>query len=247
MRARGSWGGAGEGGSWGGGVERPCVEARAGVKHGPMRCFATALASGLAVVLAAGCGGGPPPAAPAAAPSEAPASAPSDAGAAPAGSVDAAALEALTAEEAKSGNCDPEHQAALEKLLDDVEANVRAKTEDGKPIKVESFTKRVLALSEAARGIQLTLSGKGTQVHVLAFSPKEVSLDVLAGNAAATTMRSSYKAEVTNGPATISLPKIGGPVPLEGDSREIEMKPGTPLDVRMRGQGCAGVVVFSKS
>lgn len=214
-----------------------------------MRCSSTVVVSGLALALAAGCGSSPPAAAPSAGPTEAPASASPDAGAGagPASSVDTAALEKLTAEEAKSGSCDPDHQAALEKLLDDVEANVRAKTEDGKPLKIESFTKRVLALSEAARGIQLTLSGKGTQVHVIAFSPKEVSLDVLAGNAAATTMRSSYKAEVTNGPATISLPKIGGPVPLEGDSREIEMKPGTPLEVRMRGQGCAGVVVFSKS
>ncbi|MBX3209228.1 MAG: hypothetical protein KF764_29620 [Labilithrix sp.] len=208
-----------------------------------------ALASGILLAVAAGCGSSPPPAAPPPAPAETPAVSAPDAGAAgtSAGGVDAAALEKLTAEEAKSGSCDPEHKAALEKLLDEVEANVRAKTEDGKPLKIESFTKRVLALSEAAKGIQLTLSGKGTQVHVIAFSPKEVSLDALAGNAAATTMRSSYKAEVTNGPATITLPKVGGAVPLEGDSRQIEMKPGSPLEVRMRGQGCAGVVVFSKS
>jgi hypothetical protein len=169
-----------------------------------------------------------------------------DAGSAATG-LDVAALEKLTTSEAKSGTCDSEHKAALEKLLDEVEANARAKVDDGKPLKIESFTKRVLALSEAAKGVQLTLSGKGTQVHVIAFSPKEVSLDVLVGNAPATTTRSSYRAELTKGPAKINLPKLGGDVPLEGDSRQIEMKPGTPLDVRMRGQGCAAVVVFSKS
>lgn len=218
-----------------------------------MRCLRVALSSGLVLALAAvaACGGSPPPA-----PTTAtPATGGTPAASADAGSangkatdgIDAAALEKLTSEEAKSGNCDPESKAALEKLLDQIETNVRAKTEDGKPLKIESFTKRVLALSDAAKGIQLTLSGKGTEVHVLAFSPKEVSLDVLAGTSAATTMRSSYKGEVLDGPATITLPKVGGAVQLEGDSRQIEMRPGAPLDVRMRGQGCAGVVVFSKS
>ncbi len=206
------------------------------------------LVSALSVLVLAACGGGAPPAPSTATPS-APAkseSAAADAG--PAAPVlDAAALEKLTAGEAKSGTCDAEHKAAFEKLLDAMETNVRAIEGDGKPIKIESFTKRVVALSEAAKGIQLTLSGKGTQVHVLAFSPKEVSLDVLAGNQPATTTRSSYKAEVTKGATKINLPKVGGDVPLEGDSRQIEMKPGTPLEVRMRGQGCAGVVVFSKS
>ena len=35
-------------------------------------------------------------------------------------------------------------------------------------------------------------------------------------------------------------------VTLESDSRQVEMKPGEPLEVKMRGQGCAGLVVFSK-
>lgn len=216
-----------------------------------MRCIDFVLASGLAVSSVVACGGGsPPPEAPTTpAPSKASNGSESGASGANAGGagLDAAALEKLTAEESKSGNCDADHKAALEKLLDDVEAAVRAKTEDGKPLKIESFTKRTMALSEAAKGIQLTLSGKGTEVHVIAFAPKEVSLDVLAGNQPTTTMRSHYKSEVTNGPAKISLPKVGGDVPLEGDSREFEMRPGTPLDVKMRGQGCAGVVVFSKS
>ena len=217
-----------------------------------MRCVQLVLASGLALSSVVACGGGsPPPEAPASTPASSGASASvGDAGASGknAGGLDTAALDKLTAEESKSGTCDAEHKAALEKLLDDVEASVRAKTDDGgKPLKIESFTKRTMALSEASRGVQLTLSGKGTEVHVIAFSAKEVSLDVLAGNQPTTTMRSRYKSEVTNGPAKLTLPKLGGDVPLEGDSREFEMRPGTPLDVKMRGQGCAGVVVFSKS
>lgn len=215
-----------------------------------MRCVQLVLASGLVISSVVACGGGSPatnvPAPPTSTPAQG--AAEGDAGASGRhGGIDTAALEKLTAEESKSGNCDAEHKAALEKLLDEVEATVRAKTEEGKPLKIESFTKRTMALSEAARGVQLTLSGKGTEVHVIAFSPKEVSLDVLAGNQPTTTMRSRYKSEVTNGPAKISLPKVGGDVPLEGDSREFEMRPGTPLDVKMRGQGCAGLVVFSKS
>jgi hypothetical protein len=207
------------------------------------------LAPTVVIALAAACGGAPPKTteSPPAATSN-PSTVPVDAGTASSGGgLDTAALEKLTAAEAKSGTCDAEHKAALEKLVDEIETNVRAMADDGKPLKIESFTKRVLALSDAAKGVQLTLSGKGTQVHVIVLSPKEISLDVLAGNQPATTTRSAYKAEVTKGPAKISLPKVGGDVPLEGDSRQIEMKPGTPLDVRMRGQGCAGVVVFSKS
>jgi len=215
-----------------------------------MRCIQFVLASGLALSSVVACGGGsPPPEAPLTTPGSGTPAATGDAGSSDknAASLDSAALEKLTAEESKSGDCDAEHKAALEKLLDDVEATVRAKTDDGKPLKIESFTKRTMALSEVAKGIQLTLSGKGTEVHVIAFASKEVSLDVLAGNQPTTTMRSHYKSEVTNGPAKITLPKLGGDVPLEGDSREFEMRPGTPLDVKMRGQGCAGVVVFSKS
>lgn len=211
-----------------------------------MRSLFVALAAVSAGLVACGGGPAPTPVAPAS-DQPTPAESSADAGPAPSDGVHAAELEKLTAEEARSGECDPDHKAALEKLLDEIEANVRAKKEDGKPLDIQSFTKRALALSDAAKGIQLTLTGKGTQVHVIALSSKEVSLDVLAGTQAATTMRSTYQGEVTSGPAQISLPKIGHRVSLESDSRQIEMKPGTPLDVRMRGQGCAAVVVFSKS
>jgi hypothetical protein len=158
---------------------------------------------------------------------------------------DAQAVEALTKDEAKSGNCDAEHQAALTQLLDAIEANVRGKSEDGKPLKIESFTKKTLALNDKTpKGFQLTLTGKGTQVHVLAYGVKEISLDATAAGIPATTMRSPYHGDV--GASALKVPKASNPVKLEGDSRQIEMKPGQQLEVKMRGAGCAGVVVFSK-
>src|SRR4051812_20872288 len=82
------------------------------------------------------CGNASPPAeAPAGAAGPASASsATRAAGSAPAddGATKAAALEALTAGEAKSGSCDPGHQAALEKLIAEVEEGMKTKTgEDG--------------------------------------------------------------------------------------------------------------------
>jgi hypothetical protein len=210
-----------------------------------------------AILLGAGCGGGEkPPETSSSSPSSSStpgtkkpaASGDAGGGGAASSGPNTAAIEKLSAEEAKSGNCDADTKAAFDKLVDDVETSVRAKKdESGSALKIESFTKRVLALSEAAKGIELTLSGKGTQVHVLAFSTKEVSMDVLAGKEAATTMRSPYQREVVGNPAKINVAKLGGAIPLESDSRQIEMKVGTPLQVKMRGQGCAGVVVFSKS
>lgn len=202
----------------------------------------------LVSLCAVACGGAPAPApaTPAAPETAAAPEKKAPEAAAPTSTVDTAALDKLTGEEAKSGTCDAEHKAALEKLLDEAEKNIRAKTEDGAPLKIESVNKRTLALAEAAKGVQLTLTGKGTQVHVVAFSPKELSLDVLAGKEAASTMRSTYKADLTKGQPTVTLPKIGA-VPLESDSRQVEMKVGTPLEVRLRGHGCAGVIVFSKS
>jgi hypothetical protein len=202
-------------------------------------------ALGFIALVVSACGGStaPPPAAP---PTEKPAvTKPPTETAASSGSNDGAVVDVLTREESKSGNCDAEHKAALEALLDRVESTVKAKTEDDKPVRIDSVSKRTLPLSEASRGFSLTLTGKGTQVHVLAFSSKEVSLDALAGGAAATTMRSPFQ-RVLGDDAKIKLPKASGPVTLESDSRQIEMKPGQPLEVRLRGQGCAGVIVFSK-
>lgn len=159
---------------------------------------------------------------------------------------DAATIDALTSQEAKSGTCDADHKLALEKVLEEVETRLRVKVEDGKPIKIESFSKRTLALSDSARGFSLTLSGKGTQVHVVAVGAKEISLDALAAGTAATTMRSPFQREEPVAGAKITLAKTTSPTVLQSDSRQIEMKPGAPLEVKLRGQGCVGVVVFSK-
>lgn len=192
----------------------------------------------------AACGGGsaPPPVAPA------PASPPSttDAKQAPVGDQAArkeAALEDLTSAEAKKGECDPEHKAALEKLLADLEADLAAKAgEDGKPLGLQVVGKRVLALGPTARSIEMTVSGRGTEVHVLAYATRDVSLDVLAGTAAATTLRSPLQRAPMSGPLAITLPNVGAVDELRSDSRQVQIKPGQPLQVRLSGQGCAVLI-----
>jgi hypothetical protein len=194
----------------------------------------------------AACGGSPPP--PAAAPVAEPVAAPA---AKPAEKDDkaakAAALDALVAGEAKSGACDAGHQAALEKLLADVEAGMKTKTsEDGKPLEFQLVAKRVLPLGSAAKQIEMAVTGKGTEVHVLAFGAHTVGLDVLVGTAAATTLRSPYQRSATAAPPTLDLPKIGVVDELQSDSRQVTIKPGQPIVVKVSGEGCAALVAFLK-
>lgn len=190
------------------------------------------------------CGGSPPPA-PASAAAPAPAAAASADGAAskddPAKK--AAAIDQLTAGEAKSGACDPQHQAALEKLLSEVESAMKAKTgDDGKKLDMSVVGKRVLALGPSARGVEMSVTGRGTEVHVIAFAVKDVSMDVLAGTTAATTMRSPYAHPLAS-PA-LDLPGVGRVTEIAGDSRQVTIKPGQPLQVKLTGQGCAALVTF---
>ena len=192
-----------------------------------------ALPASALLFLVTSCGNASPPAEP-----SAPAAAPS-ASVAPAAPKDdsaakAAAVEALTSGEAKSGTCDPGHQAALDKLLADVEKNATGMTTVGK---------RVVALGAGAKAIEMSVSGKGTEVHVLAFGAKDVSLDVLVGTAAATTMRSPLQHAV---PLALDLPKIGNYTDVQSDSRQIQIKPGAPLTIKLSGQGCAGLVTLVK-
>ena len=113
-------------------------------------------------------------------------------------------------DESKKGACDDGHKAALEKLLADVEAGMKAKNgDDGKPLGLQLVTKRVVALGSAAKSMELTVTGRGTEVHVLAFGVREVSLDVLVGTAAATTMRSPFQRSATPGALSLELPKVG--------------------------------------
>jgi len=197
----------------------------------------------LSVVLAlgvAGCGGAaaPPPEAPKPADS-----AGADAGAKKPSAEDdkaakSAALEALVDGESKKGTCDDAHKAALEKLLADAEANM---SKSG----LQLVAKRVVALGSAAKSIELTVTGKGTEVHVLAYGVRDVSLDVLVGTAAATTLRSPFQRSATSGPLAVDLPKAGT-VELQTDSRQVTIKPGQPIVAKVSGQGCAALVSFLK-
>ncbi len=163
------------------------------------------------------------------------------------GAAKAAAIEKLTSEEAKSGTCDAEHKASLEKLVDAVEAGMKAKNgDDGKPLGFQVVGKRVLALGPNARGVQMTVTGKGTEVHVLAYGVKEISMDVLAGTTAATTLRSPHQRSSTTSPMSIDVGKAGAVTDVQSDSRQVTIKPGQPLEVKLTGQGCAGLVTLLK-
>jgi hypothetical protein len=213
-----------------------------------MRSSSPVLVS-LFVSIAAACGGAPP--APAEAPKPA-ATAPEGAGAKKPSAQDdkaskAAAIDALVADESKKGACDEGHKAALEKLLADVEAGMKAKNgEDGKPLGLQLVAKRVVPLGSAAKSMELAVTGRGTEVHVLAFGVRDVSLDVLVGSAAATTMRSPFQRTATANPLALDLPKIGAVDELQSDSRQVTIKPGQPIVVKMTGQGCAALVSFLK-
>lgn len=200
-----------------------------------------------AMMILVACGGGSPP------PSETPkpSTRAPDAGAKVSAEDDkaskAAAIEALVADESKKGACDEGHKAALEKLLADVEGGMTAKKgEDGKPLGLQLVAKRVVPLGTAAKSIELAVTGRGTEVHVLAFGVRDVSLDVLVGNAAATTLRSPFQRNAATGPLAIDLPKIGTVDELQSDSRQVTIKPGQPIVVKLSGQGCAALVSFLK-
>jgi hypothetical protein len=217
-----------------------------------MRSFSLAISCSalvLSLVVCGGCGGPPAPLVEA----PKPAAAATEGGdpKKPGGQDDkatkAAAVDALVAGEAKSGTCDEGHKAALEKLLADVEAGMKAKNgDDGKPLGLQLVTKRVVALGSAAKSMELTVTGRGTEVHVLAFGVRDVSLDVLVGTAAATTMRSPFQRSATPSALSLELPKIGVVDEVQSDSRQVTIKPGQPIVVKMTGQGCAALVAFLK-
>jgi hypothetical protein len=201
----------------------------------------------LAITGLTACGGAPPP--PAEAPKPA-ATTPDTAGAKKPednAASKAAAVDALAAGEAKSGTCDEGHKAALEKLLTDVENGMKSKNgEDGKPLDLQLVGKRVVPLGAGAKSMEMAVSGRGTEVHVMAFGAKEVSLDVLVGNAAATTMRSPFQRSATAAPLSLELPKIGTVTDVQSDSRQVQIKPGQPIVVKLTGQGCVGLISFLK-
>ncbi len=188
------------------------------------------------IVLACGSSQPPPPPAPAATTSSS--AAPATPGGQDEEAKKAAAIEKLTSEEAKSGNCDAETKAAFEKLLGDVETSMKGQG-------MQLVGKRVLALTDSAKGVELTVSGRGTELHVLAYGLKDVSLDVLAGKQAASTLRSPHQRTAVT-PLAVEVPKIGKITDLPTDSRQVTIKVGEPLEVRLTGQGCAGMISFLK-
>lgn len=200
----------------------------------------------LALALAA-CGGAdrPPTETPAPKTSTAPApKAPQDKDE---GAKKAAAIEKLTADEAKVDACNPEHKEALEKLLAEIESGMKAKTsDDGKPLGLQMVTRKVLPLGSSARGVELSVSGKGTELHVMAYGVHELSLDVLQGTTAATTVRSPFQHAPAASSLELKLAKIGSPTQLESDSRQVQLKAGQGVQVKLTGQGCAALVAFLK-
>lgn len=193
------------------------------------------------------CGGSsPPPEAPAKPAASAPTDAKAAAPAADDGAKKAAAIEKMTADEAKSGTCDPANQAAIEKLLADVEAGMKTKNDDdGKPLGMQLVGKKVLALGPSAKSFEMSVTGRGTEVHVMAYGAKEVSMDVLVGTAAATTMRSPHQRNAAKELA-LDVAGVGKIEGVQSDSRQVTMKPGQPLVVKVTGQGCAGIISFLK-
>jgi hypothetical protein len=222
--------------------------AKRAMKRAMLR-FSSVCGFALAPLVLLACGGAAGDGAPTVAPSKA--TAPADTSGAKKGTPEdtaaskAAAVETLTTGEAKSGACDEGHKAALEKLLGDIEAGMKTKNgEDGKPLGLQLVGKRVVALGPAAKSIEMSVTGRGTELHVLAFGVRDVSIDVLVGNAAATTLRSPFQRSATTAPLALDLPKIGVVNEVQSDSRQVAIKPGQPIVVKLSGQGCTGLVSF---
>lgn len=210
-----------------------------GVMNGTMRSLVTA---SIAIILFS-CGGS----APEPKTTDNTAKPATSADAKPAGGADdaakkTAAVEKLTADEASKGACDAAHQAAVDKLLADVEAGMKGKTdEDGKPVTLQLVGKKVLALGPNAKSFEMSVTGRGTEVHVMGYGAKELSMDVLVGKEPATTMRSPLVAKGT----ALDVANVGK-LDAQYDSRQVNMKPGQPIVVKVTGQGCAGIISFLK-
>lgn len=156
----------------------------------------------------------------------------------------AAALEEITQGEVKSGQCEDAHKAALEKAMATIEDAVKAKNgDDGKPIGFTTVDKRVTVFGPDPRNVQIKVSGRGTEVHVLAFAPEMLSLD-LEHEGRSATVRSPMAAEMAS-KAPDEHAKFGKQ-DLQVDSRIVDTKAGDTLQIKVRGQGCGILVSFMK-
>ena len=157
----------------------------------------------------------------------------------------AKALEELTQGEVKGGACDADHKASLEKLMAAVEDSMKARTgDDGKPISFTVVDKRTTVFGPDPRNVQIKVSGRGTEVHVMAFGPKELSLDMVHDGRAA-TVRSPAAGEMAQ-KSPIEHPKFGKVTEVQVDSRVVDVKPGETLEIKVRGQGCGVLMAFMK-
>lgn len=156
----------------------------------------------------------------------------------------AAAREEITQAEAKSGQCEDAHKAALEKAMSVIEDAVKAKNgDDGKPIGFTTVDKRVAVFGSDPRNVQIKVAGRGTEVHVLAFAPEPLSLD-LEHEGKSATVRSPMASDMAS-KSPDEHAKFGK-AELQVDSRIVDTKAGDTLQIKVRGQGCGILMAFMK-
>jgi hypothetical protein len=157
----------------------------------------------------------------------------------------AKALEDLTQGEVKGGECDADHKASMEKLMASVEDAMKAKAgDDGKPIGFTVVDKRTAVFGPDPRNVQIKVTGRGTEVHIMAFGSLPTSLDMMHEGRAA-TVRSPAATELAS-KSSIEHPKFGKVTEAHVDSRIVDVKAGETLEIKVRGQGCGVLIAFMK-
>lgn len=155
------------------------------------------------------------------------------------------AIEELTQGEVKGGACDPEHQASLEKLTSAVEEAMKVRAgDDGKPMGFTVIDKRTAVFGPDPRNVQIKLTGRGTEVHVMSLGVLPTSLDMIHDGRAA-TVRSPAAAAMAQASPIVHA-KFGKVTDVQVDSRVVQVMPGETLEIKVRGQGCGVLVAFMK-
>lgn len=155
------------------------------------------------------------------------------------------AIEELTQGEVKGGACDAEHQASLEKLMGAVEEAMKVRTgDDGKPAGFTVIDKRTAVFGPDPRNVQIKLTGRGTEVHVMSLGVLPTSLDMIHDGRAATVRSPAAAAMAQTSP--IVHAKFGKVTEVQVDSRIVQVMPGEMLEIKVRGQGCGVLIAFMK-